>query len=1537
MADGTRSKVLEDNLKLVQEAQFVLRKDVDSLLTFMVEQKTSSSKQEAMLQELLARSTPRFQKQHQDDGSGSSGGGSSGVFDHHDGYSILGRHKPAPVQLPRFTGDHPERWVAQALRYFDFYSISEADRLTIASFYLDSEAADWYDWFQRHHHLTGWQDFTVALIKRFRSHDLEEPEGLLAKLQQSTTVADYRSRFEAISNRTMALPPVFLIQCFISGLRADIKHSVLVHKPQSLEDAMTLAQNHEQRILLEKGLGRLSIGSSKPILPTPNLGPTPTSVTRSTNPNILPPNLGIRRLTPTEIAQKRAMGLCYRCDERYSKDHKCKTTPQLLFFDEDPVPPPDPPLPDTMGDAQLAEKLQLDDVALQSSISYNALAGGCSSTTLRFQGFVKGKPVQVLLDGGSTHCFVQTRVANFLNLPVEVISPFSVLVGSGERLPCSGIARQVELFIQSQVILVDFYVLPLQGWDMVLGVSWLSTLGPVITNYATSTFEFNLAGNKVLWTGDTKPVVNSIEFNGLKHLARADSVGALFHLSLLPSNCPTEPTYPADLSALLDEFPAVFQPPQQLPPAREQDHRINLLPDKPPVSVKPYRYPHFQKQEIERLVAEMLHQGLIRPSTSPFSSPVLLVRKKDGTWRFCVDYRALNAITVRDRFPIPSIDELFDELHGAKFFSKLDLLAGYHQIRLHTGDEFKTAFRTHEGHYEFLVLPFGLTNAPSTFQRLMNEVFRPFLRKFVLVFFDDILIYSTSWAQHLSHIRCVLQLLLANNLVAKRSKCVFGQQRIGYLGHFISSAGVAVDPEKITSIQNWPTPTSIKDIRSFLGLAGYYRRFIRHFAQVASPLTDLLKKSVEPFEWSSSAQEAFVTLKHLLSSAPVLRLPDFSKPFILETDASGTGIGAVLSQEHHPLAFFSQKLSDRLQQASAYTREMYAITQSIAKWRQYLLGHRFTIITDQQSLRNLNDQVIQTPEQHKWLGKLLGFDFDIIYRPGKHNEAADALSRLTHSSFLALSTQHPSLLDSVRRALIIDPSLRTLQNNFLKDPNMFPGYCIKDDLLLYHNRLVIPSDPSIRQLLLREFHSSTSGGHSGISRTYHRLSSSFYWPGMRKDVKLYIEACHTCQEMKHSTSPPSGLLQPLPLPSMVFEGIAMDFITGLPVSQGKSVIMVVVDRLSKYGHFFGLPTSFTTSTVVTVFVNEIVRLHGVPLDIVTDRDPRFMSTFWKELHSQQGTTLSFSTAYHPQSDGQTEALNKCLELYLRCFVADYPKDWVRFLPWAEFWYNTSYHHSTKMTPFEVLYGRPPPTITRYIRDSTGSPLLAAQLRERDDLLLHLKANLSKAQATMKTAADKHRKDVSFEVGDWVYIKLQPYRQHSIRLRRHNKLGRRFFGPYQIVSKVGPVAYKLNLPDSAKIHPVIHVSLLRKCIGKPEQQVTPLHLVDSNSTVILQPQDFLDHRTITKGDQTIQQTLVSWEGFPTSEATWEDNSALLKQFPALHLEDKVEFKRGGNVMNTSGPNNQSSEPKVITKREPSSRIRKSPNWKDFVVNYTSGGN
>jgi hypothetical protein len=431
---------------------------------------------------------------------------------------------------------------------------------------------------------------------------------------------------------------------------------------------------------------------------------------------------------------------------------------------------------------------------------------------------------------------------------------------------------------------------------------------------------------------------------------------------------------------------------------------------------------------------------------------------------------------------------------------------------------------------------------------------------------------------------------------------------------------------------------------------------------------------------------------------------------------------------------------------------------------------------------------------------------------------------------------------------------------------------------------------------LKEFHETSQGGHSGFYRTYRRLAANVYWVGMKNAVQEFVRGCDVCQRQKYLASTPGGLLQPLPIPDRIWEDIAMDFITGLPKSMGFEAILVVVDRLSKYCHFIPLKHPYTARTIAEVFVKEIVRLHGVPLSIVSDRDPIFMSNFWQEMFKLQGTKLKMSSAYHPKSDGQTEVVNRCLETYLRCFIADQPKTWVLWVPWAEYWFNTTYHASTGKTPFEIVYGRTPPTMVRWIQGEVRVEAVQKELLDRDEAIKQLKTHLLRAQDRMKYFADKKRCDKSFAIGEWVFVKLRAHRQKTVVSRISPKLAAKYFGPYPVVAHVGAVAYKLKLPAESRVHPVFHVSLLKKVVGSYGEEESLPDDLDGEEDDVYEPDIVLAQRTIQVQGEEGRQVLVKWKGRNSEEATWEDVVMMTSRFPNFSLEDKAVLSDGSVVRN-----------------------------------------
>jgi hypothetical protein len=790
---------------------------------------------------------------------------------------------------------------------------------------------------------------------------------------------------------------------------------------------------------------------------------------------------------------------------------------------------------------------------------------------------------------------------------------------------------------------VDLVCLPLRGLDVILGMNWLEFNRAHINCYRkTVTFpalndEANL---EVISAGQVKKLMNgdAIVFMIFANMKLDETAG----VTELPVVCDFPEVFPDDI--------------YDVPPEREVEFSIDVVPGTRPISMAPYRMSAVELNELKKQLEELLAKRFIRPSVSPWGAPVLLVKKKDGSMRLCVDYRKQNQVTIKNKYLLPRIDDLMDQLVGACVFSKIDLRSGYHQIRVKPEDIPKTAFRTRYGHYEYAVMPFGVSNAPGVFMEYMNRIFHSYLDQFVVVFIDDILVYSKSEAEHAEHLKIVLQVLKDNKLFANLSKCEFWLREVSFLGHVISSGGIAVDPSKVDAVLQWDTPKSVTEIRSFLGLAGYYRRFIEGFSRLALPLTQLTRKG-HAFVWNKICEESFQALKQRLTSAPVLILPSSNESFVVYCDASKMGLGGVLMQKGQVVAYTSRQLKTHERNYPTHDLELAAVVFVLKVWRHYLYGSRFEVFSDHKSFKYLFSQKELNMRQRRWLEFLKDYDFELNYHPGKANVVADALSRkslhmstlmakeielieqfrdfslvckvTTNSVKLGMLQLTSGILEEIRAGQKVDLKLIDLLE-LIKQGKAIDFEVDGNGTMRFQGRVCVPDVPELEKRILEEGHRSNLSIHPGATKMYQDLKGMFWWPGMKKEVANFAYACLTCQKSKVEHQKPIGLLQPLSIPEWKWDSIAMDFVTGLPrTSAGHDSIWVIVDRLTKSAHFIPIKITFPLPKLAEIYIVVIVKLHGVPSSIVSDRDPRFTSDFWSEMQAALGTKLKLSSAYHP--------------------------------------------------------------------------------------------------------------------------------------------------------------------------------------------------------------------------------------------------------------------------------------------------------------------
>ena len=813
-------------------------------------------------------------------------------------------------------------------------------------------------------------------------------------------------------------------------------------------------------------------------------------------------------------------------------------------------------------------------------------------------------------------------------------------------------------------------------------------------------------------------------------------------------------------------------------------HVIETLPGRGPISQRLRPMAPAERTIVREEVQKMMEQSVIRPSSSPWASPIVLVKKKDGSTRFCVDYRKLNDITIKDVFPLPRTTDLLESFQGSKYFSTLDAAAGYWQIPMDEDSVQKSAFISIEGLFEFLVMPFGLCNAPATFQRTMNCLLAGINGISCLVYLDDIIIFSRSFEEHLQSLEQVFRRLVEGGLVLKVSKCRFAVEQVEYLGHIVSANGLKPDPRKIEKLRTFPQPKNITELRAFLGFAGYYRRFIKNFALMAAPLFQLLKDN-QPFEWKEEQEIAFKHLIHTIESDAILSHPQFDKPFIVDADASGTGLGGVLSQEcnglEKPVAFISRHLSAQEQGWHIRDKEALAIIWALESFRHFIVGSEFTVRTDHSSLKWLLEA--KTGRHGRWAVRLMEFGpFQIKHRSGKEHTNVDALSRIPTESdampdkatcFAICDVQNLPTREEFQRAQGQDEAcMKAFRLIVSKQTEV---YKIIDGVIAITTRVgprvLLPQD--LVDQVIQIYHENPLQGHLGITKTAQKVGERFHLPKLKARVTEVLMKCLPCQQRKHRQEHHIGLASKPS--SRAWSTVAADFCGPYNTGSNYRYILVIIDHFTKWVELIPTKTQ-EAKEVAQAFYDRIICRQGCPRRFLTDQGSCFKSNLVEHLCSLFQIQKIYSSAYFPQGDGTAERFMRSLNDALSILSRHHPEDWPAFVQGVAFAYNSSVHASTGQTPFMLNTGRvpsfPEEGWIRYWneeqeRTKSSKSDYSKYLRELTETISHAQGHARQGlEAAWVRMSRQYRPDTKkIQVGDKVLVRLNDWERNQFPIRK----------------------------------------------------------------------------------------------------------------------------------------------------------------------------
>jgi hypothetical protein len=1302
-------------------------------------------------------------------------------------------HAPASYSVPRlnvpdFHGKPTEdvlSWLFTLGQNLSMANVPEEKKTVVASTYLRDSALQW---FRRRVTTSPFQSmaaFEKDLKTMFLpSNHQQMLRDKLDRTRQKASLHQYVNEFMSIMNQVDDMSEADKIHAFKRGLAYKTRAEVGYSAPKTLEAAIEMAQGFDSNFFQGHTDQRSSSGHSPFPRPSNNAMDLDVNQTGSSY---------------------RARPVCRYCKKPGHVEDECRKKKR---------------------DCQRANLSQTNhaqhDAFIRAKIRIN------------------GKTINALVDTGANQSLLSPQTAKRCGVLVTATTD-TVTVADGSKVAPTGTAKDIQVGYGDRDCRLNATVMKLNHAAL-LGLDFLTAMGAVID-----------VPKRRLTLALTKSEVSHVDTpdpdRGIEEELIQDN---LWPLQATPAclQVPRTEDLSEDewkkLSTLIGRNKANFASSiADLGCCTIAKHSIKTL-DEKPIFLHPYRKSLKERVAIQEEVRKMLDAKVIRESKSPWSSPVILVPKSDGTHRFCTDYRRLNAVTPQDQHPLPRMDDIFDRLGGSAWFSTLDLKSGYWQVELDEESIPKTAFSTPDGHYEYLRLPFGIKNAPAEFSRIMYRVLGHM--PFVQIYLDDVTIHSKTFDEHLRHIEAVFSALKQANLKLNWDKCSFGRRTVRLLGHHISGQGIAVDDDKVVAIQAMLPPNSIKGVQRFLGLTGYYRKFILGYADLASPLYALLKKD-STWCWNVEHQRSFEALKSRLQEPPILRLPDLQRRFILHTDASGTALGAILAQiddqgHEYVCQYESKLLKGSELHYGISEKECLAIVWAIRKLRPYLHGARFTVVTDHSALKWLMTIKDPTGRLARWSILLQAYDFEIVHRKGTQHGNVDALSRPVDDGHLL-----PIEAMSVTRSYS-DPFADTdLMKQLQGQEKTETPYVYQDNKIFYlrgdegSSRRIVPP-PGERKQIVERAHLL---GHFQEESTEKRIREKYYWPSLSKDVKHAIANCQPC--LRHVKTPtPLGEAHSLPV-NELFDRVGIDCLFGLPeTEEGYHGILVITEYLSKFP--YAVPIKSKTATEVARHLLDYICLFGPPKTLLSDQGKEFLNEVVDQIARASGIERRVTSPYHPQTNGLTERFNQTLVRALAKHTETEPAHWHEWLPYVLLAYRTRVHSSTGFSPFELLYGRKANEFLNW-REEYDEPEDAALTRRAEELRTlyenkHVQARttIEKAQERQRNRLNAKRKDKDpLPAGTTVYVSFP---------RKIGKIGANYTGPYKVTGTTPHGNYWLTNENGDPLKTSIPPSRIKKTNMDPPLKET------------YEVESIRDHR---QRNGRIEY-FVKWKDYPPEENTWE---------------------------------------------------------------------